>query len=164
MDRYLAIIQEANNSFTAIVPDFWPGILVDADTKQEAELLLTQALAIYLHELGHPVTPTLQKLTDVPPERLVIFSDPQVIWVIPAPMNPLSLMIATVIEQSGLSQREIALKMGTRPSVIIRLADPFYWGHSLDILKRLSQALGADLQVYLHFPSSNKSMTTSTVL
>src|SRR5438309_8908159 len=48
---------------------------------------------------------------------------------------------------AGLSQRELAEKVGTKPSVICRLEDADYQGHSLAMLQRIASALGQRVEV-----------------
>jgi ribosome-binding protein aMBF1 (putative translation factor) len=48
---------------------------------------------------------------------------------------------------AGLSQRELAQRIGTTASVICRLEDADYGGHSLGILRRIAQALGQRVEV-----------------
>src|ERR1700730_5568103 len=43
--------------------------------------------------------------------------------------------------KAGLSQRQLAKKIGTTASVICRLEDADYEGHSLSMLKRIAEAL-----------------------
>jgi len=45
-------------------------------------------------------------------------------------------------KRAGLSQRQLAAKVGTTASVICRLEDSDYDGHSLSMLKRIAAALG----------------------
>ncbi|MFL5341218.1 MAG: helix-turn-helix domain-containing protein [Gemmataceae bacterium] len=47
----------------------------------------------------------------------------------------------------GLSQRELARLAGTRASVICRLENPSYRGHSLEMLKRVGAVLGVAVTV-----------------
>jgi transcriptional regulator with XRE-family HTH domain len=49
--------------------------------------------------------------------------------------------------QAGLTQRNLAALVGTSPSVICRLEDADYDGHSLSMLKRIAAALGRDVQI-----------------
>jgi ribosome-binding protein aMBF1 (putative translation factor) len=59
--------------------------------------------------------------------------------------------IAELIHQArvsaGLSQRELAERVGTTASVICRLEDADYDGHSLSILRRVARALGHRVEV-----------------
>ena len=48
---------------------------------------------------------------------------------------------------AGLTQRQLALKVGTTASVISRLEDADYDGHSLSMLQRIAFALGQRVEV-----------------
>ncbi|MCC6365059.1 MAG: XRE family transcriptional regulator [Bryobacterales bacterium] len=49
--------------------------------------------------------------------------------------------------KAGLSQRELAKKAGTSASVICRLEDADYDGHSLSMLKRIAEALDKRVEI-----------------
>ncbi len=49
--------------------------------------------------------------------------------------------------KAGLSQRELAKKVGTTASVICRLEDAVYEGHSLSLLKRIAAAMDKRLEI-----------------
>lgn len=49
--------------------------------------------------------------------------------------------------QAGLSQRELAGRVGTTASVICRLEDADYEGHSLAMLRRIAAALDRRLEI-----------------
>jgi len=49
----------------------------------------------------------------------------------------------------GLTQQELAERVGTTQSVIARLEDADYEGHSLRMLRRIAAALEARLSVHL---------------
>ena len=49
--------------------------------------------------------------------------------------------------KAGLSQRELAKKAGTSASVIARLEDAGYDGHTMLILKRIAEALDKRLEI-----------------
>jgi ribosome-binding protein aMBF1 (putative translation factor) len=49
--------------------------------------------------------------------------------------------------RAGLTQRQLALKIGTTASVICRLEDSDYDGHSLKMLQRIAFALGQRVEV-----------------
>jgi transcriptional regulator with XRE-family HTH domain len=59
--------------------------------------------------------------------------------------------IATLIydarTQAGLTQEQLAQKIGTHKSAISRLEDSDYDGHSLGMLRRIAEALGLHLEV-----------------
>lgn len=52
-----------------------------------------------------------------------------------------ALLIRKVREELGLTQGELAKRIGTTQSVISRLEDADYEGHSLSILQRIASAL-----------------------
>jgi ribosome-binding protein aMBF1 (putative translation factor) len=55
--------------------------------------------------------------------------------------------------KAGLSQAELAEKLGTRQSVISRLEDADYKGHSLTMLRRIANALGQCIEIRLLSPT-----------
>ena len=50
--------------------------------------------------------------------------------------------------QAGLSQRELAKLVGTTASVICRLEDADYHGHSLAMLSRIAAALNKRIEIH----------------
>lgn len=59
--------------------------------------------------------------------------------------------------KAGLSQRELAKKVGTAASAICRLEDAEYDGHSLSMLKRIAEAL--DKRVEIRFLPAKRLKT-----
>src|SRR5438093_9964791 len=55
--------------------------------------------------------------------------------------------------KAGLSQAELAERIGTKQSVISRLEDADYEGHSLSILHRIAAALGQCLEIRFLSPA-----------
>jgi ribosome-binding protein aMBF1 (putative translation factor) len=49
--------------------------------------------------------------------------------------------------EAGLTQRQLAKKVGTTASVIGRLEDADYEGHSLAMLRRVAEALGKRIEI-----------------
>ncbi len=58
-----------------------------------------------------------------------------------------ALQLAALRKQAGLSQKQLARKLGTSQQQISRLESPGYEGHSLSMLRRVAQALGATVRV-----------------
>ena len=50
-------------------------------------------------------------------------------------------------KKAGLTQKELAKRVGTTASVISRLEDADYEGHSLSMLRRIAAALGKKIQI-----------------
>jgi ribosome-binding protein aMBF1 (putative translation factor) len=57
--------------------------------------------------------------------------------------------------KAGLSQADLAERIGTKQSVISRLEDADYEGHSLSMLQRIAAALGRSLEI--RFPPRAKA-------
>ena len=58
-----------------------------------------------------------------------------------------ALQIAALREKAGFSQKELAKLLGTSQQQISRLESPSYEGHSLSMLRRVAEVLGATVQV-----------------
>ena len=58
-----------------------------------------------------------------------------------------SLIIYDVRKQAGLTQKQLAKLIGTTQSVIARLEDADYEGHSLSMLARIAAALNQKLKI-----------------
>jgi ribosome-binding protein aMBF1 (putative translation factor) len=60
----------------------------------------------------------------------------------------LALLVREMREDSGLTQTELAKKVGTTQSVIARLEDAEYTGHSLAMLERVAAVCGVALKLH----------------
>lgn len=60
-----------------------------------------------------------------------------------------ALQITALREKAGMSQRDLARKLKTSQQNISRLESPSYEGHSLTMLRRVAEALGATVEVTL---------------
>jgi ribosome-binding protein aMBF1 (putative translation factor) len=78
------------------------------------------------------------------PEKLVLLEEERA-------NAAIARQIHALREKAGLSQRELARLVGTTASVICRLEDADYEGHSLAMLRRIAGAL--DKQVEIRFIS-----------
>src|SRR5208283_6145148 len=58
-------------------------------------------------------------------------------------------------QQAGLSQKELADRVDTTQSVISRLEDADYEGHSLSMLNRIAKALNQQVQVVMRSKERN---------
>lgn len=69
-----------------------------------------------------------------------------------------SLQIARLREEAGLSQSELAARLQTTQQQISRLESPSYEGHSLSMLRRLAGVLNARVRVVLEpLPAAGRS-------
>jgi transcriptional regulator with XRE-family HTH domain len=60
-----------------------------------------------------------------------------------------ALQITKLREEAGLSQKELAQRLGTTQQQVSRLESPAYEGHSLSMLRRVAEALNADVRVVI---------------
>ncbi|MDD9865406.1 MAG: helix-turn-helix transcriptional regulator [Verrucomicrobiales bacterium] len=60
-----------------------------------------------------------------------------------------ALQIGELRRNAGLSQKELASRLGTSQQQISRLESPAYEGHSLSMLRKVAEALDAEVQVTL---------------
>jgi len=61
----------------------------------------------------------------------------------------IATQIYNLRKRAGLSQRQLAARVGTTASVICRLEDSDYEGHSLSMLKRIAAALGRQVRIVI---------------
>jgi len=69
-----------------------------------------------------------------------------------------SLKLASLRKTSGLSQKELAKRVGTSQQQISRLESPAYEGHSLSMLRRVAEVLGATLYVEIQ-PNRHRKLS-----
>lgn len=60
-------------------------------------------------------------------------------------------------KEAGLTQRKLAELVGTQHSVICRLEDDDYEGHSLSMLRRIATALGKRIEIRFVPDSDSKT-------
>jgi len=71
-----------------------------------------------------------------------------------------ALKLAALRKESGLSQKELAKRVGTSQQQISRLESPSYEGHSLSMLRRVAKVLGATVHVEI---AKGKHQTHPTI-
>lgn len=71
----------------------------------------------------------------------------------------LAQLIYQARTQAGLTQQQLADRIGTKQSVIARLEDAEYEGHSLSMLQKIARALNQRLEVHLIPIASEKNDT-----
>jgi antitoxin HicB len=148
MQKYWAVVEGEGDNYGAFVPDVL-GAVGAGDTLEQAVASLAESLAIQLEDLRER---GLELPARTPKDQLDLSEfepdEPyQVVEVTPAPMNPVSLAIERALECSATTKAELARRMGIPRSNATRITDPFYWGHSSDTLRKVAQALGAEMQV-----------------
>jgi transcriptional regulator with XRE-family HTH domain len=59
----------------------------------------------------------------------------------------IAIQLSSLRRKTGLSQKELAKRVGTSQQQISRLESPSYKGHSLSMLRRVAEVLGAAVHV-----------------
>ena len=72
-----------------------------------------------------------------------------------------AIRLASLREKTGLSQKELAKRVGTSQQQISRLESPSYEGHSLSMLRRVADALGAIVRVEIEAKRGRKEAFVS---
>ncbi len=72
-----------------------------------------------------------------------------------------AIRLASLREKTGLSQKELAKRVGTSQQQISRLESPSYEGHSLSMLRRVADALGAIVRVDIEPKRGRKEVFVS---
>jgi transcriptional regulator with XRE-family HTH domain len=72
-----------------------------------------------------------------------------------------ALQIAALRQQAGLSQKDLARKLKTSQQQVSRLESPTYEGHSLSMLRRVAEVLGATVRVAIEPGGQSTPMTLS---
>jgi transcriptional regulator with XRE-family HTH domain len=69
-----------------------------------------------------------------------------------------AMQLAALRKEFGLSQKELAERIGTSQQQISRLESPGYEGHSLSMIRRVAEVLGATVRVRINGASRRESM------
>jgi antitoxin HicB len=145
---YLGVIERAPGNYSGFVPDV-PGAVGIGDSRETALSSLSQGLALALHDLcerGLPIpAPSDRAALDL--SRYEPAEPYEMVTVAPAMLNPVSLEIEKAIESAGLTRAELGRRMGVPRSVVSRITDPFYFGHSVNTLNRVARALSLKVSV-----------------
>jgi transcriptional regulator with XRE-family HTH domain len=70
----------------------------------------------------------------------------------------IAIQLSALRNEAGLSQKELARRLGTSQQQISRLESPSYEGHSLSMLRRVAEVLGASLHVEFQRRTRSKNL------
>lgn len=76
----------------------------------------------------------------------------EVVYVRPAPLSSAAVAIERALLEDGVSQAELARRMGAPRSTVSRITDPLYFGHTSNTLRAVADALGRELRIDLVAP------------
>lgn len=146
MKEFLSLVVKNGDGYSGLVPEL--DVMAVGDTEEAVKKLLSEGIALKLAE-DSEITPSARKLADLPEEVQADYANFDLTEVLlkPAEMNPTSRQIEQAIKASGLSEREIARRMGTGHAAIHRLTDPFYWGQTVKTLRSLGAILNLSLDM-----------------
>lgn len=144
---YLTIITSGKHHWNALVPEL--SCIGTAPTRDHLIHQTREAIALALEDQPEH-RPRLRGRDDLGADLLAdLDGHEELLFLPPAEMNPVSLEIEQALAAAGITQAELARRLGTSRSAVSRLVNPFYWGHSLDMLRRVARALEAELEVRL---------------
>ena len=72
-----------------------------------------------------------------------------------------AMQLAALRKEFGLSQKELAKRVGTSQQQISRLESPGYEGHSLSMLRRVADTLGATLHIEIKRKRHSKQVAVA---
>ena len=72
-----------------------------------------------------------------------------------------ALQLAALRKKAGLSQKELAQRVGTSQQQISRLESTSYEGHSLSMLRRVAEVLGATVHIDIQLSKHPKQATVA---
>ncbi len=132
----------------------WQAALT-AEAREDLDRLMAEQVALYLHDRElEGRTPEAPK--DEAELELSAYRDSglhfEVVYVRPAPLSAFAVAIAEALRDEGISQAELARRMKVPPSVVSRITDPLYFGHTSRTLRGVAEALGRVLHVRLEPP------------
>lgn len=137
---YLTIISQSDKNWNALVVQ--PCCIVTASSRDKLIKLTSQAIALALEESPVP------SATVIPPDiQETLDGSEEIVYLEPAPINPVSRNLERVIQQANVSQSELARLMGVNRSAVSRLLNPFYWGHSVKAVYRVASALNQPISL-----------------
>ena len=148
--NYLAVIETTSTGYSGFIPDLDARVMAGMPTLDSLRKHLAEGLALYLRD--HPDAPpaTSLQLNDVP--DLEGMDGLSAEMIAPAALNPVSLELASAVRAAHLRPADLARKLNVTRASVSRLLDPFYFGQSLESLRRVADALGAELTVQLKVP------------
>ena len=133
--------EDENETFAGFCEEA-PVFVAGKPSREAALEALQEGLAYYLAHLE-----TEGRALPRPPKSAPRKEGLELVWLSPAPVNPVSLEIERLMKKRGLSRSELARRLGVAPSAVTRLLDPLYFGHSLKTLRRVAEALECGLEV-----------------
>lgn len=139
MLTFVAVVKKNQSNWSGFFPDL-PGTAATGGDKEKLTARLSEVLALHLLDMREDAE-DIPAPTDYSEDELSRrYPNSEKVWIVEADINPISLEIGRVIAETGKSLRDLEKDTGISYSVLSRLQDPFYWGHSLKSLISFSEA------------------------
>jgi antitoxin HicB len=132
-----------SNTYAGFCLDL-PVFIAGKSSPEEAQRALEEGLAYYLAHLEVEGRPFPEPGSGPLPEEGAHLTP---VALRPSPVNPVSLEIEKALRRKGLRRKDLAERMGVPPSVVTRILDPLYFGHTLGTLRKVAEALESQLVV-----------------
>ena len=120
---YLTIISQGKRNWNALVPELH--CIVTAPGRDELLKLTRESIAVALEDQPQHVARIRNLETLSADLRAELDGSEEILFLEPAPMNPVSLEIEQALSAAGLSQAELARRIGSSRSAVSRLSIPF---------------------------------------
>lgn len=144
------MISPPGRNWSAGAVDF--AAVTAADTREELLRLASEQVA--LHILEHEVEGSAKPPPTQPDELDLIHLEGrergcEVVYVEPAELSEFGVAIYRAMVEEGLSESELARRMGVSHTIANRISDPLYFGHTSNTLRKAAKALGREIVVRL---------------
>lgn len=139
MIRYQMKVHKEGGVFWAEFPDL-PGCFTQANSKEELEGHAREALSLYLEEARDPKW-------KVPPAKTR--KGRSYVWVNPYEDVAVALMIRQARLQAGLTQKQLAKRLGISFQQLQKLETPGKSNPTVKTLAAISEALGGGMEIRL---------------
>ena len=139
MIKYQAKIYKDGDSYSVEFPDL-PGCFSMGDTLEEAKMMASDALSLYLEEARDPKW-------NVPKAK--IRKGKNYYWIRPDSSVAIALMLRKIRLELGLGQVQAAKKLGITIQQLQKLETPGKSNPTVKTLSKFSDAFEVDLQIEL---------------
>lgn len=142
----------------------WQAALTAQD-RDELYRRMAEQVALYLHDCEldgcRPDAPKAENALQL--DAYLDSGYPfEVAYIEPAPLSSFSVAIEKALREEGITQAELARRMNTPASVVSRITDPLYFGHTSRTLRAVGDALGRDIQVRFERRPARRQRQSST--
>lgn len=150
---YPIIVGPRQSNWSAGAVDF--AAVTAAETREELLRLAGEQVALNLLEfdIEGMAAPRPTQPADLDLEHLVELPEAyEVVYVEPATLSEFGVAIYRAMREEGLTETELARRMGVSHTLANRISDPLYYGHSSNTLRKVAAALGREIVVRLDRP------------